>query len=187
MHAFRLINPFPVAQLRFMCLLAEIHSNPKRRTLIRLNNQAHVVQIHRNAVWGTPSQVIPRGLTYGHIHLTSPFSEYMRIQIEALFDTEPIQSPLRSLNPFKACHILDVISPRVRITFAYAAVIIQGIGNGELIDSDKYFEELIQHLIDLRTDFRLSLLMALHPRLGASSPLSYLGEDIITHTLRQVH
>ena len=182
MHAFRLVSPFPVAQFQLMCLLADIQSKKNQRTCMRLVNQTHVVQRHNDAVWITPKQVVPKGLTRGHVHLTNPFNEYMRIQLEALFDTEPGKVSIHSPNPLKSCYTLDVLSPRLTVTFVHTAVIIQGIGNGELIDSDEHFDDLICCLIDLRTDLRTAVLMALHPRLGADSKLSTLGEDMI-HTL----
>lgn len=179
MHAFRIVSPFPVAQLRFMCLLAELHQKPNQKTLTRLHNQAHVVQTHCNATWGKPSHILAQGLTAQHIHLTEPFAEYMRLQIEALFITVQGPASLRSPRALKMCDTIDVLMPRLRITFTYAAVIIQGVGHGELVDSDAHFEELIQGLIDMRTELRVALLMALHPRLGNESPLGCVGEDVM--------
>jgi hypothetical protein len=104
----------------------------------------------------------------------------MRLQIEALFETRQgpahIRSPTRAL---RACDTLEVLMPRLLITFAYSAVVIQGIGNSELINSDLHFEELIQGILDIRTDLRAALLMALHPRLGAASPLGCVGGDVM--------
>jgi hypothetical protein len=111
--------------------------------------------------------------------LDMPFPEYMRAQIEALFMTTPGPSSIHSLKALRMCSTLEVLMPRLRITFTYCAVVIQGIGSGELIDSDAHFEDLVIGLIDMRTDLRVALLMALHPRLGAQSPLGCVGEDVM--------
>ena len=179
MHAFRIASPYPVAQTRFMCLLAKLHSNPSQRALVRLHNQTHVVQSHRDARWSTPTEIIARGLTCYFIILTQPFAEYMRLQIEALFVTTAGPATLLSTNTCKLCNTLEIPIPRLRITFTYSAVVVQGVGNGELIDSDRHFENLIQDLLDLRTDLRIALLMALHPRLGFNSNLGLIGEDLL--------
>jgi hypothetical protein len=182
MHAFRLILPIKEAQARLIRILNDIHFNPTHsKSLLRMHNQVHAVQKNPNAVWGTPDSIIPKGLTDSFIHLTEPFHEYMLITIQELFTTEQQHTTSfhSSSKPLKQCNILSLSLPPLRITMLHSAVIIQGIGEGELMNSDRHFEELMQHLIDLRTELRLALLMALHPRLGANASLGRVGPDLL--------
>ena len=181
MHAFRLVLPYPNMQARLARLLTDTHTKPTRRRLIRLHNQSYAVQRHSHAEWGIPKEVVQRGLTNSYVLVTDPFHEYMQTQIEALFDTkrDPAHPPTSPTHPLTFCNTIHTTLPQLRITIVYSAIIIQGIGDGELIHSDRHFEEFMQCLLDLRTELRVALLMALHPRLGADSSLSWVGEDLL--------
>ena len=183
MHVFRLVHPYPDMQARLTRLLTDVHAHPTRRRLIRLHNQSYAVQRHAHAEWGVPEEVVLRGLTNSYVLLTDPFHEYMQTQIEALFDTKRsiTQPPSSPTHPLTFCNAVHTTLPKLSITIVYSTIIIQGIGSGELIDSDRHFEDLMQCLVDLRTDLRVALLMALHPRLGANALLSCVGEDVLRH------
>ena len=170
---------FLFTQTNFRKTLDAIHTKSTPRMLLRLHKRAYAVEAHPEAVWSTPEEILKRGLTNSLIHLAEPFSDYMRVQIDVLFSTTSFSIPTHSLKPLKQCNTLDILLPRLRITFVYSVVIVQGIGNGEIIDSDAHFEDLLQRLVDLRTDLRTALLMALHPRLGAQSMLGGIGEDLM--------
>ena len=180
MHAFRLMQPIHEAQNRLKRLLNRIQTNPTHtRSLSQMNNQAHAVQKHVAAKWGTPESTVSKGLTDSFILLTEPFHEYMLNIIDAVFRTEPQHTSSFHSKTHKQCNILCLSMPPLRITMIHSAVIIQGIGDGELMSSDRHFEELVQHLLDLRTELRIALLMALHPRLGACASLGLIGVDLL--------
>ena len=180
MHAFPRIQSIHEAQNRLKRLLNRIQTNPTHtKSLSRMHTQAHAVQTHPEAKWGTPESTVPRGLTDSFIHLTDPFHEYMLATIVALFRTEPRHISSFHSKPHRQCNIIRLSMPTLRITMIHSAVIIQGIGDGELMSSDRHFEELMQHLLDLRAELRIALLMAVHPRLGASASLGMIGVDLL--------
>ena len=183
MHVFRLVQIYSRMQARLLRLLSDVHSHPTRRRITRLHNQSFVVQYHNHAKWALPAKVVQRGLTDSYVFLTNPFYEYMQMQIEELFDTQQgfTHPPSSPTNTLTFCNTLHTTLPQLSITIVYSTIIIQGIGSGELIDSDRHFEDLMQCLVDLRTDLRVALLMALHPRLGANALLSCVGEDVLRH------
>jgi hypothetical protein len=182
MHVFRLVLPYPATQARLVRLLSDVHKRPTRKRILQLHNQSYAMQRHANAEWSTPSEIVGNGLTDAFILLTDPFHEYMQTQLEALFATKQgiaSDSPESECHALTVCNTLFIALPRLRITLVYSAIIIEGIGNGELVDGDRHFEDLVQQLVDLRTSLRVALLMALHPRLGADASLSWVGEDVL--------